>query len=573
MEDNIYDKTIDLWTSKWDEALSIWSKYIRLEKPTFCVSEQEHITYSMKDAVALIRLTDHKIFISIRNVYKYNLQDYPIETIGHEIGHHVYCPGNISDMARLIVRIRNAMPRKEYYSSMICNLYTDILVNDRLFRDRGIRIEKIYLNFKSDDKLWNFYMRIYEILWGLSAGFLTSIPITPEMEGDAQLANRIIRTFSNDWIRGAGRFAAVCYSYIFNNDFNVENFSGILDSLKPGTDGALPEGLTDIEEDEGDLSDIFDDVGAGKSSYSSTPREHAVNKQSQGNYRTPFQYGEIIKSLGLNVKQEDILASYYKERAMPYLISFPKKITEKSSEPIHEGLDLWDFGSGLEKINWMETIFRSPVVIPGYTTFETHYGTDSGFEKEITPIDLDIYIDSSGSMPNPSVELSYLSLAGVIISLSALRSGSKVQATLWSGKTQFITTNGFIRDEKKIFSIITGFFGGSTQFPIHILRDTYQNRKKNDRKVHILHISDEGIDTMYGNDEKGVSGEKISEIALEKAGGGGTMVLNLWKDWKAVPKLAFAAKQGWNIYRISSWEELINFSKEFVKRNYDDKKK
>jgi len=51
------------------------------------------------------------------------------------------------------------------------------------------------------------------------------------------------------------------------------------------------------------------------------------------------------------------------------------------------------------------------------------------------------------------------------------------------------------------------------------------------------------------------------------------MVLNLWKDWKAVPKLAFAAKQGWNIYRISSWEELINFSKEFVKRNYDDKKK
>lgn len=565
-----YDDTINFWTSKWEEAMLIWSKYIRLDKPTFCVSEQEHITYSMKDTIALIRLTDHRIFISLRNVYKYNLQDYPLETISHEIGHHVYCPGNITDMARLIVRIRNAMPGKEYYANMVCNLYTDILVNDRLYRDRGVHIENIYLNFKSDDKLWNFYLRIYEILWGLSTGFLTSIPITPEMEGDAQLANRIIRTFSTDWIRGAGRFAAICYSYIYNDEFNIEKFSGILDSLKPGTDGTLPEGLTDIEDDESDLSDITDE-NTDQSSNSFIPKEQAANKQSRGNCRTPFQYGEIIKSLGLNVKQEDILASYYKERALPYLITFPKKVNEKSSEPIHEGLDLWDFGSGLEKINWMETIIKSPVVIPGYTTYETHYGTDSGSEKEITPIDLDIYIDSSGSMPNPSVNLSYLSLAGIIISLSALRSGSKVQATLWSGKNQFLTTNGFIRDEKKIFSIITGFFGGSTQFPIHILRDTYQNRKKNDRKVHILHISDEGIDTMYDNDEKGISGEKSAEIALEKAGGGGTMVLNLWRDWKDVPKLSFAAKQGWDIFKIGNWEELIDFSKEFVKKQYAKK--
>lgn len=565
-----YFDTINFWTSKWEEAMLIWSKYIRLDKPTFCVSEQEHITYSMKDTIALIRLTDHRIFISLRNVYKFKLQDYPLETISHEIGHHVYCPGNITDMARLIVRIRNAMPGKEYYANMVCNLYTDILVNDRLYRDRGVHIENIYLNFKSDDKLWNFYLRIYEILWGLSAGFLTSIPITPEMEGDAQLANRIIRTFSTDWIRGAGRFAAICYSYIYNDEFNIEKFSGILDSLKPGTDGTLPEGLTDIEDDESDLSDITDE-NTDHPSNSSIPKEQPANKQSQGNCRTPFQYGEIIKSLGLNVKQEDILASYYKERALPYLITFPKKVNEKSAEPIHEGLDLWDFGSGLEKINWMETIIKSPVVIPGYTTYETHYGTDSGSEKEITPIDLDIYIDSSGSMPNPSVNLSYLSLAGIIISLSALRSGSKVQATLWSGKNQFLTTNGFIRDEKKIFSIITGFFGGSTQFPIHILRDTYQNRKKNDRKVHILHISDEGIDTMYDNDEKGISGEKSAEIALEKAGGGGTMVLNLWRDWKDVPKLSFAAKQGWDIFKIGNWEELIDFSKEFVKKQYAKK--
>ncbi|MBP7554412.1 MAG: VWA domain-containing protein, partial [Spirochaetes bacterium] len=80
-----------------------------------------------------------------------------------------------------------------------------------------------------------------------------------------------------------------------------------------------------------------------------------------------------------------------------------------------------------------------------------------------------------------------------------------------------------------------------------------------------------GIDTMYDNDEKGISGEKSAEIALEKAGGGGTMVLNLWRDWKDVPKLSFAAKQGWDIFKIGNWEELIDFSKEFVKKQYAKK--
>lgn len=62
-----------------------------------------------------------------------------------------------------------------------------------------------------------------------------------------------------------------------------------------------------------------------------------------------------------------------------------------------------------------------------------------------------------------------------------------------SGTREFITTDGFISDEKQILKIITGYLGGSTAFPIHILRDTYKDRKPNARKVHILVVSDEGL--------------------------------------------------------------------------------
>ena len=59
------------------------------------------------------------------------------------------------------------------------------------------------------------------------------------------------------------------------------------------------------------------------------------------------------------------------------------------------------------------------------------------------------------------------------MALSALRAGARVQATLWSGAQQFETSGGFIRDEHRILEILTGYIGGSTAFPIHVLRETF----------------------------------------------------------------------------------------------------
>ena len=66
--------------------------------------------------------------------------------------------------------------------------------------------------------------------------------------------------------------------------------------------------------------------------------------------------------------------------------------------------------------------------------------------------------------------------------------------------------------------------GGGTAFPIHVLRDTYQARKPGDRPVHILIISDDGVTTLFANDERGASGWDISRMALQKGGGGGSML-------------------------------------------------
>lgn len=342
----------------------------------------------------------------------------------------------------------------------------------------------------------------------------------------------------------------------------------------------MPDGLTEMDagEKEGAIHPAMDDDLAGlgegalerdeASEGELKSRVHEMGK-SQGQRREPFEYGAILKALGINLSQHEIAIRYYRERAAPHLIPFPSRVIPETTEPLPEGLEPWDIGSPLESADWTESVLVSPRVVPGMTTMQRVWGVTEGSLPQKQPMDLDLYVDSSGSIPNPQVATSYLTLAGAIVALSALRAGARVQATLWSGSRQFTTTDGFIRDEHKILGILTGYFGGGTAFPIHVLRDTYSERMPTDRPAHLLIISDDGVTTMFEKDEKGNSGWDIARMAMEKARGGGTMVLNLWGDWGQNPDLIRAhQEQGWQISVVRTWEELVEFARRFSQLKY-----
>lgn len=558
------------WLELWPQAIEIWSKYLKLSEPRFCLTKEEEVKEHLSSSFAMIRLDDHAVVISLRQVIQCKLENYPLEIMCHEIGHHVYCPADLTDNGRIIARIQRALPGYESYAPLVSNLYSDLLINDKLKREYGLKIDEVYkvIGQDSQDKMWTFYMRIYEILWGLTKGSLAKGEMDSILEGDAQLGNRLIRNFSKDWLKGSGRFASLCYPYLIQEKGKtVQQIMSVWQDTKDAGAGAnFPSGLTEI--DDGELTDCkhpaLDDEDNQNTPVESNPGG------SSGQHRQPFEYGQILKALGLKMNEEDITIQYYKERAAPHLIPFPTKENPISKEPLMEGVDIWDVSSPIENIDWFQTAMRSPVVIPGFTTVEQTYGYAEGSLPEKEPIDLDIYIDCSGSMPNPGYNVSYLALAGTIITLSALRVGSRVQATLWSGTREFFTTDGFISDEKKLLKIITGYIGGSTAFPIHILRDTYTERKPNARKVHILVVSDEGVTTMFDKDEKKNSGWTISEMSLKNCGAGGTFVLNLYNDWTKDKDLLAANKQGWDIHRVNDWEALVKFAREFSKKKYGE---
>jgi hypothetical protein len=582
----------DEWMERWPEALALWSKFTKLREPRWCFNKTEEKQENLSGSFAMIRLNDHTIVISLSQVLDQKLDHFPLEILGHEIGHHVYCPADLSDQGRMIARMRRALPTKEHQAGFISNLYADLLINDRLQRGSTLKMADVYKTLGSDstDKMWTFYMRIYEILWSLKKGSLAKGEIDGSLEGDAALGARLVRAYGKYWLKGSGRFAALCLPYLMKDEAQQmrEILKGWLDTQDAGA-GGMPDGLIEIDTDEaegaihpaldaeltgidmGETGEEEDEDGEGsaKKRDATTPQSSSAGG-ARGQYREPFEYGEILKGMGVKLSPHELAIRYYRERSLPHLVKFPSRAIPESKEPLAEGLDVWDVGSPLEEVDWFESAMTSPQIIPGITTVQRVYGTASGSLPEREPVDLDLYVDCSGSMPNPQSATSYLTLAGAIISLSALRVGSRVKATLWSGAHDYQTTGQFIRDEHEILKILTGYIGGSTAFPIHLLRETFANRKPSDRPVHILVISDDGVDTMFSDDEKGNSGWDVSRMALERARGGGTMVLNLWSDWQQNQTLSRASREGWDIHRVQTWEQLVEFARAFSRANYGE---
>ena len=578
------------WREAWPVALAAWSRFTRLQDPRLCQSRVESSAEGLTGSFAMIRLADQRVVIDLEEVARLDLDGYAVEILAHEIGHHVLAPATATDHARLLARIRRALPTLEAQAPMVANLYTDLLINDRLQRQCGLRMADIYRRLARMDTgagawpVWTLYMGIYEQLWQQSAGSLGGPVNDDACRGDAWLGSRVIRVYAGDWLDGATRFATLLLPYLVQSESDPR-LEALMDTRHAGH-GSHPAGLDRIENDE--LAPVMhpaldphitgevlaeEPLGAHPAGF-----PVVTTSQARGQTREPFEYGEILRAAGLTLDDHDIAVRYYRERALPHLIRFPIRLQPQSTELQQEGLEPWDTGDPLDAVDWMQSVLQSPKVIPGLTTVQRTYGAEPGNDPAVEPIDLDLYVDSSGSMPNPQTHTSYLALAGAVIALSALRAGSRVQVTLWSGKQQQIHTDGFVRTEDAILRVLTGFFGGATAFPINRLRDSYAQRTPRDRAVHILHLSDDGITTMFDRDERGNSGWNIAEQALKAARGGGTMALNLYHPLPAelvkatadgsTADLLRARAAGWAIHVVRDMADLVAFAREFSQHHY-----
>lgn len=561
----------DAWDGRWNEALAAWSKLTRLSPPHWCMTVEDETREGLADTFAQIRLDDHVVVLSARKLHERRLGGFPLEIMAHEIGHHVFCPGDLTDHGRLMARVRRGLPGKLQHAPMVANLYEDMLINDRLQRSAGLDVAGVWRALAGADagsRLWTLYTSIYEHLWSLPRGELSRARTDERTDLDAVLGARLARVYARDWLRGAGRFAALLLPYL--EDQAKGDALGASMDMHGQRTGTIPDGLVEMDGDEGDaIHPAFDPELSGMDA----PPGAATRddgRHTLGSHRDLGEYGALLKALGVNADAKDVAARYYRELALPHLVRFPTRRSPSAVEPLPEGLDLWDAGSPLERVDWFESLLRSPRVVPGVTTVERVYGDSPGREPRRAPVDLYVGIDCSGSMPRPRVLTSYPAIAGAIVCLSALRAGARVKVVL-SGepKGRTYAMPAFVRDERAILDVLTDYLGTGIGFGVHRLADTFDARKPTDRPVHVLLLSDHDLFRLLDHEENGETGWVVARRALVAARGGGTIVLNMVRS-PSHAGFERLERDGWAVYCVSGAEKLVDFAREFSRRVYTE---
>lgn len=587
-ESNELDATLARFVDAWPRALAAFSPYTRLVAPVYCRTKRDEEREGLHASFAMIRLSDDRIVISLRQVVELGLEAHAHAILAHEVGHYVHAPGSLLEHVRLHDRIRRTLPTSvRQLASVVSNLYTDLLLNDRLQRSAGVDIASVYAALKNDNAglLWTFYVRIYERLWALPTGTLGPRP-APDVDADAELAARIVRLFRDRWMDGAASFAKLVAPYLEGLPTDRPVLPAWMDTAAAPVGDQIPDGVLDddfdpdrvlhpalderiVDADDGDETEEGD---ARSDDPGTTPRGRALRGDGRPDARRvkrgPQEYLELLRSIGVNCPEKELLARYYRELALPHLIPFPAMRIARAGDPLPEGLDPWEPGSALERIDWLETLLKSPIVVPGVTTVERSYGVTEGGEPERRVPDLYVGIDCSGSMGNPAHQLAYPVVAGVVLALSALRAGARVMACLsgeWHGSGEHVETSGFVRHEPSILGVLTHYLGTGASFGLPRLAATFANAPPRRRPAHVLVVSDSDF---FGEIEGTAEGWDILARAVARAGGGATAVLRLAAVEHYDAWLGKLAGAGFDTHLVTSEPELVDFARAFARRTF-----
>lgn len=557
------------WQALWPQAQALWSPYLKMYEPIWLEEPEAIAAADFDGQIASINVVNQRVSVNLRAIRDSQLEAYALEILAHEIGHHVYVPANMQQNLQLLGIMHTHLGSAQAHTAEIANFYFDLLINHYLQQHSNCRFDKLYRqlyeNIEQQPPFTQLYMATYENLWQLPAGTLTKGELSEQQQQDALLASRIITTYHNDWPTGASRFALLALPYFkkktkdpqlqlfIDTTQMAQGYKGrgivklpTIEALHPCQDSCLT-----LQEEE-------------------PPQSPA--KSSDIEVITPFTYQAIMRLAGQGLSMDKAVIRYYRALVQEHLLPFPTTIQPAAEANQHSGYQLWEIGDPASELDWTSSAFYGRPVIAGVTTRKKYYEASQHDDSlDLLPYDLDLYVDSSGSMPDPSYELSYPTLAGTLLCLSALRAGARVQVTLWSSSDQCISTPGFIQDEEQILAVLTGYFGGGTSFPLHALDATYAQKRT--RATQIVVLSDDGVDSLYeDDDEYDTPGQRICANALKNCQGAGHLVLEISESIASLIKhsqtFALANQQGWNMYQVNSLESMLDFARSFAQQYY-----
>ncbi len=471
----------------WHTAQFHWSRFLLLADPE--LSDQMH-------SIAQIQLATRQITLNRPMIVQQNLVDCVEALLAHEIGHHVRYPGSLVVEARMRMLERSIVPLESY---SLTNLFQDLMINEFLgrdLRDQLIRIYQAMTAFPAfhaeqawkRDPAFMFYLTLYEQLWDLPAGQLMGAS-TDEF------------TAAFPGFRGE---ATVLAHDLFHMEPNLYTqflyFTSVMTRyLKPLIDEQLQQWRA--------CHCAGDQPSAGEWAEALSPtqaEQEAIDQAIQAGWFTPDQSERLNK---LNTLEEriaslpgygtddatlvpEVMAAHYRLLAERYMVR-PPPLPRLGEAIVPTTLDEWEFGDPVQQIDWLTTFcLRGSVLGAAEPLKRIPYAETEGFDVRLWQPRMEIYLDVSGSMPNPIYHLNAMTLAAQILALGTTQAGGSVRAALYSHACVLYWL--WCRSDVEMSRFLMHYIGGGTEFPFELLARSCQECG-NDQPIRVV-ISDSDFD-------------------------------------------------------------------------------
>ncbi|WP_431803026.1 VWA domain-containing protein [Microbacterium sp. bgisy203] len=495
--------------------------------------------------------------------------------------------------------------------ALLSNLWTDLLVNTRVAnlqrrRDGAgepgiVRVSRALYRSGHDttDRLWWLYLRAYERLWHLPPGELVApeppAPPAPapradtddmvdpareparlrgkaralqaaqrarreaeerlaaitrtHPEADADSVARLVRAFASDPVSGALRFGLIAAPYLVDNPAREDEggsagggpdggaAAGCAADTAPATDAEIGQVLSDPRVNGAAASAAGADTSEGSDGADGAD---AASGQALELAHTLELYGDSDAAA--------VMAAWYRSQARRWVRPYTHRAPALPASDLPGPIATWETGDDLADIDWSATFQSGPVVVPGVTTRRRTVLDDEPLPAE-TGLDLDLYIDSSGSMASPESG-SPAVLAGTILVMSVLRGGGRARVTSFSGGGQVAGGDRFSRDETALLGDLAFFFGAGTSFPLDLLERRYSPLPAPDDgdRRHLVVLSDDGLTSLFGD-----GNQPYAHVAAQTRAKLTTATLVVAAGTEALTPLAAAA--GYDIIPIASMDD------------------
>jgi hypothetical protein len=412
----------------------------------------------------------------------------------HEVGHR-FCPYDIVTNIILKHNIEKALrgqqiPYSEKAAShAILNLASDMCINTNLVRRGDQDLPWTYQRLSIDkkkSKLWRVYGKSMELAWDK--------PILPEdtklKREEQEAAENLARLFERDF---------------FDRDRWPELFSQYARTISPFLENEREDKSTQLSDIAGNIQETLDEQ---------TKQEVAKRLARIGSDGLPTNsegmkdFKDIMAGLGHGDPTQASI-SFYDMLSDSYDVAFAKRPFGRPRVNPFQPIK-WHASRGVDQLDVDYSAQVGGRIIPSVNAYawRTRRRERHGGFEEIVP-NLDLYLDSSGSMVNPIEQISLPVLAGFVASKKANRKGALCRSTNFSGGGQ-CTTQDWTNNLQDVFRNLVIHYNGGTHFPVDVMLEG-----RNPRQVIIM------TDTFVANSND--FADAVREVKSRHEGNGVTV--------------------------------------------------